>query len=184
MAVKTLEATLIPLVLAAGWYRDPATGQWNYYDEEGRRYVYIAGYLYAMMEWEPAPKVVNLRHGDTLRIIVSFKYSGPAKTCKLRGCIGNLGTIWPYEFGEVLWKWSSSFTIPESTTPTTRTAQVDIPITTAIAAGKYYSIYAKLEDGVSFTEGVTGSVALRDAVFVVSHEPTFAEFKITDYVKV
>ncbi len=184
MTIKTLAVILNPLALAAGWYQDPTTGQWYYYDEEGNRYVYVAGYLYPMMLWEPAPKVVNVRHGDTLRIFVSFKYSGPAKTVKLYGCIGNLGTTWPYAFDEVLKATSPSFTIPESTTPTTRTAQVDIPVTTAIAAGKHYSIYAKLIDGISFKEGETGSVALRDAIFVVSVEPTFTEFKITDYVKV
>lgn len=184
MTIKTLEVRLHPLALATGWYQDPATGQWYYYDEQGRRYVYVAGYLYAMVAWEAAPKVVNVRHGDTLRILVSFKYSGPAKTCKLRGCIGDLGTLWPYAFDEKLWAWSPSFTVPESTTPTTRTAQVDILITTSLAAGRSYSIYTKLEDGISFTEGVTGSVALREAVFVVSAEPTFTEFKITDYAKV
>jgi len=182
MTVKTLEVSLSPLALAVGWYQDPATGQWYYYDDEGVRYVYVAGYLYQAMQWEPAPKVVNVRQGETLRILVSFKYSGLAKTCKLRGGIGNLG-LWDV-FDEVLFAWSPSFTIPEATMPAIRTMQVDIPITTAIAAGKSYSIYAKLENGVSFIEGVTGSVALKDAVFVVSAEPTFSEFKITDYVKV
>ena len=182
MAIKTLEVTLNLPVMEAGWFQDPATGQWYYIDEEGRRYIYAAGYIYPMMQWEPAPKVVNVSHGDTLRILVSFKYSGPAKTCKLRGCIGNLG-LWDI-FDEVLWQWCPSFTIPGSTTPTTRTSQVDIPITTAIAAGKSYSIYTKLEDGISFTEGLTGSVALKDAVFVVSAEPTFSDFVITNYQKV
>jgi hypothetical protein len=177
--IKTLALTLSPQVYAAGWYQDPTTGQWYYYDEEGKRYTYVAGMLYAMMAWEPAPKVVNVRQGDTLRILVSFKYSGTAKTCKLYGCIGNLGAF--DVFDEVLKATSPSFTLPESPSPTTFTKQVDIPITTAIAAGKSYSIYAKLIDGISFKEGETGSVALKDAVFVVSAEPTFSEFKITDY---
>ncbi len=185
MTIKTLEITLSPQVYAAGWDRDPATGQWYYYDEEGKRYAYVAGYIYPAMAFEPAPTVVNVRQGDTLRIRVSFKYSGPAKTCKLRGCIGNLGSAWPYSFDEILFAWSLSFTIPDSPSPRTVTDKyVDIPITTKLAAGKSYSIYAKLEDGISFQEGVTGSVALRDAVFVVSAEPTFSEFKIDDYQKV
>jgi len=183
MTIKTLKVMLSPQILTAGWYQDPTTKQWYYYDEQGNRYVYIAGYLYAMMLWEAAPKVVNVQQGDTLRILVSFKYSGPAKSGKLRGCIGNLGTVWPYVFDEVLWA-QSPLTIPGSSTPTNRNAQVDILITTAIAAGKQYSIYAKLEDSIAFKEGDTGSVALRDAIFVVSAEPTFSEFKITDYVKV
>jgi len=184
MAIKTLEVTLNPLALTVGWYQDPATGQWYYYDEEGNRYIYAAGYLYPMHEWEPAPKVVNVRHTDTLRIDVSFKYSGPAKTCKLRGVIGNLGTVWPYVFDEVIYAHSPSFTIPESVDPETQDRSVSISISTELAVGTHYSIYAKLEDGISMKEGETGSVALRDAVFVVSAEPTFTEFQITDYVKV
>ncbi len=184
MTIKTLEVTLNPLALAEGWYQDPSTGQWYYYDEDGFRYVYVAGYLYPMMTWEEAPKVENVKHGDTLRIFVSFKYSGSAKTCKLRGCIGNQGTVWPYNFDEVLWAWSPSFTIGPYDNPTICNKYVDIPITTSIATGKHYSIYAKLENGVSFTEGVTGSVSLKDAIFVVSAEPTFSEFEITNYMKV
>jgi len=184
MAVKTMEVTLNPLALSSGWYQDTATGQWYYCDEEGKRYIYVAGYLYPAVAWEPAPKVVNVRHGDTLRIDVSFKYSGPAKTCKLRGVIGNLRTVWPYDFDEVIYAHSPSFTIPESTDPVIQNRSVSISIITALAAGKHYSIYAKLENGIGFKEGETGSVALRDAVFVVSAEPTFTEFKITDYKKV
>lgn len=182
MTVKILEVTLSPQVYTAGWYQDPATGQWYYYDEEGNRYVYAAGLLYAMVLWEPAPKVVSVGYGDTLRISISFKYSGPSKTCMLRGVIGNLGLL--DAFTDVIYAHSPSFTLPESTSPVTYNKSVDISIITALAAGKSYSIYTKLVDGISYTEGKTGSVALKDAVFVVSAEPTFTEFKITDYVKV
>jgi hypothetical protein len=184
MTIKTLAMTLKPLTLASGWYQDPATGQWYYYDDEGRRYIYIAGYLYPAHAWEPAPKVVNVSHGDTLRIPVSFKYTGPARTVKLYGCIGNLGSVWPYVFDEVLTATAPSLSIPQSSEPITRTTQVDIPVTAAIASGRYYAIYAKLIDGVTFQEGTTGSYALKDAVFVVAAEPTFSDFAITDYVKV
>lgn len=184
MTLKTLEVNINPMTLVNGWYCDPETGQWYYYDEQGMRYVCAAGHLYAMVAWETAPKVVNVKPGDTLRITVSFKYSGLAKTCKLRGAIGNLGTSWPYSFDEVLFARSLSFTLPESPDPVTFNKQVDIPITTAITAGSSYSVYTKLEDGVSFQEGVTGSIALKDAIFVVSSEPTFSDFKIDDYRQV
>jgi hypothetical protein len=182
MSIKTLEVTLNPLALVAGWYQDSETGQWYYYDEDGQRYIYASGYLYAQMLWQPAPKVVNLKHGDTLRISVSFKYMGPAKTCKLYGSVGQKSLF--DVFDEILSVTSATFTIPQSDVQTTQTRTVDIPITTAIAAGKYYGIYTKIIDGVSFQEGVTGSVALQDAVFVVAAEPTFSDFMITDYVKV
>ena len=182
MAIKTLEVTLNPLALAAGWYQDPATGQWYYYDEEGNRYIYVAGYIYPMHVFEPAPKVVNLAHGDTLRINFSFKYSGAQKTVKPYGCVGQKN--WPSTFDEILKVTGPSFTLSQSTTPLTYNRSIDIPITTAIAAGKHYSIYVKLINGISMKEGETGSVALENAVYIVSAEPTFAEFKITDYVKV
>lgn len=183
MEVRTLDIALSQSP-GAGWHQDPDTGQWHYYDEEGRRYVYVAGLLYPAVAWEPAPKVVNVRHGDSLRITVSFKYSGPAKTAKLYGAIGNLGNLWPYTFDEILTGISAGFTLPEASSPISHTRDVTIPVTTAIAAGKGYSIYVKLIDGVSFKEGETSSVALRDAVFVVSAEPAFSEFSITDYAKV
>jgi len=180
MAIETLELALDPV--QAGWYYDPDTGQWYYYDEEGKRYFYLAGLFYPVMEWETAPKVVNVRHGDTLRISVSFKYSGPSKTCKLYGSVGQKSAF--NIFDEILTATSPSFTLSESTEPKTYYRQVDIAITTAIAAGKYYGIYAKLIDGISFKERVTGSVALEGAIFVVSAEPTFSDFQITDYAKV
>jgi hypothetical protein len=180
MTTETLELALNPL--QAGWYYDPDTGQWYYYDEEGKRYFYAAGLFYPMMEWEPAPKVVNVRHGDTLRISVSFKYSGPSKTCKLYGSVGQKYSF--SVFDEILKATSPSFTLDESTTPKTYIKQVDIAIIEAIAAGKSYGIYAKLIDGIGFKERVTGSVALEDAIFVVSAEPTFADFEITDYAQV
>lgn len=182
--IKTLELDLNPGTLTPGWYRDLATGEWYYYDNEGRRYIYIAGQVYPAMLWEAAPKVVNLKTGDTLRISVSFKYSGPQKSLALRGVVGNLGSLWPNNFDEVLWVRSPSFTIGPDAAPKVYTRQVDVPITTALAAGKSYSIYTKLEDGVGFTEDQTGSKALRDAIFIVSVEPTFSEFSITNYEQV
>lgn len=181
--IKTLELDLSP-GLSPGWYRDQETGEWYYYDADGRRYIYIAGQIYPAMLWETAPKVVNLKTGDTLRIAVSFKYSGPQKSLVLRGCVGNLGSVWPYTFDEVLWVRSPSFTIGPDNSPKIYTKQVDVPITTVLAAGKSYSIYTKLEDGIGFTEGQTGSKALKDAVFIVSAEPVFSEFSITNYEQV
>jgi len=182
MAIKTMEISLSPLALAAGWYQDPATGQWYYYDEEGNRYIYAAGYLYPMHVFEPAQEVVNLAHGDTLRISYSFKYSGPQKTVKPYASIGQKS--WPSNFDEVLSVTGTSFSLSKSTTPLTYTKTIDVEITTALEGGKHYSIYVKLIDGISMEEGETGSVALEDAIFVVSAEPTFSEFKITNYAQV
>ncbi len=199
MTIKTLAMNLGPLSLLEGWYQDPTTGQWYYYDAEGNRYVYAAGYLYALALWEPAPKVVNVAHGDTLRISVEFKYSGPAKTMKLRGEIGQ--RRWGLYGRTDIWDClrlqdTCSFTIGPVTHPITFRSgvvgipHIDIPILVKpntggyMDGGKHYSIYAKLIDGISFTEGETGSFMQEDALFVVSAEPTFSDFKIDDYKQV
>ena len=180
MAIKTLEAGLSPL--AAGWYRDPATGQWHYYDGEGIRYTYAAGYIYPMHLFETAPKVINLALGDTLRISFSFRYSGPSKTVKPHGAIG--GKTWPNIFDEYVNITGPAFTLSQSVTPLSYNRSVDIPVQSPLVGGQYYHIYVKLIDGIALKEGETGSVALENAVFVVSAEPSFAGFTITDYVKV
>ena len=133
--------------------------------------------------WEPAPYVVNVKHSDTLRVYASFVYSGPSKSCKLRGEIGQR-TLWTDNFDSIVLQDSLSFTIGPDDTPRTYNRTVDVPITTALAAGKPYSIYAKLINGISYEEGETGSLILEDAIFVVSAEPTFSEFKIDNYTKV
>jgi len=199
MAIKTLEMNLEALSLPEGWYQDTATGQWYYYDAEGNRYVYAAGSLYALALWEPAPKVVNIAHGDTLRMEVSFKYSGPAKTLKLRGEIGQ--REWGLYGRTDNWDClrlqdTAAFTIGPDTYPATYRSgiggipRIEIPLLVKpnsggyLDGGKHYSIYSKLIDGISFTEGVTGSYMQEDALFVVSAEPAFTDFKIDDYQKV
>lgn len=186
MATKIIALELGPQAYyPAGWYQDPATGQWYYYDEEGRRYVYVAGLLYPAVVWWPTPKVVNVKHGDALRIEVSFNYSGPAKTCKLRGEIGQKSVF--NSFDNIVSVDTLAFTLAESYTPQPYNKSVDIPILVKPAAagqlegGKYYAIAARLIDGISLEEGKTGSGALNDAIFVVTAAPTFSDFKITDY---
>lgn len=186
MAIKTLQLNLDPPPFATGWYRDTATGQYYYYDAQADQwYVYAAGYLYPAAfyppgNWEPAPKKVTVSRGDTLRIIVTFKYVGPAFSGNLYGAIGQnqAGT-----FDEILNR-SLSLSIPEYTTPTTPSIpDTDIPITSAISAGTY-AIYAKITDGIGLDVGKTISKYLENAVEVVGVEPEFSEFSITDYAKV
>lgn len=191
MMVKTLELDLSPQqAVPAGWYYDWSTGQRYYVDDEGRRYVYAAGFLYPMHTFEPAPKTVTLAHGDKLRIMCSFKYSGSAKTCRLYGVIGDRRTFDVFDEVGGTEQTTPLFTLPQSSYPVTYQWQVDLPISVkpnpggVLEGSKHYSIYAKLINGISMQEGVTGSVAYENAIFVVSAQPTFSDFKIYDYKKV
>ncbi|MFC1910559.1 hypothetical protein ACFLXC_04665 [Chloroflexota bacterium] len=185
MSIKSLTIALKPMT--AGWQQDPATRQWYFIDEIGNRYVYVSGYLYPMMSYIPAPKVVNVMHGDTLRIFAQFKYSGPAKaSVKLFGAIGERrwydpiwGSFQPYSEAS-----SPAFSLSESLTPVQYNKVVDVPVTSNMWTGKHYSIYAKVVNGLDYIEGQTGSAAIEDAVYLVSHEPTFSDFEIIEYNKV
>jgi len=65
-----------------GWYRDPITGQRYYYDAENKKwYIYAAGLLQPLaIAEQSAPKTVTLQAGDSLKISISYRYTGPAIT--------------------------------------------------------------------------------------------------------
>ena len=88
MVTKTLELPLGSISAlqvteyTTGWYQDEVTGEYYYYDAtEKKWYIYAAGYLYALAIAElSAPKTVTLKAGDSLKISISYKYTGPAVT--------------------------------------------------------------------------------------------------------
>ena len=179
MTIKTLQlnlGTLDPPAYATGWYRDPSTGQYYYYAAEAKQwYTYSAGYLYPLaVPKEPAPKVVNIAAGDTLRIEYSYKYSGPAITVTEYASIGYT-TLGVYD--EIVHK-SKSRSLPESTTPKEYTGYIDLVMPTP-AQTKWNDIECKVKNG-----GKELGLNYQDALNVVSVTPEFTEFSIVEYAKV
>jgi len=89
MVTKTMELSLGSIALAAdppeystGWYRDPTTGQYYYYDAESKKwYIYAAGLLQPLaIAEQSAWKMETVQAGNSLKISISYKYTGPAVT--------------------------------------------------------------------------------------------------------
>jgi hypothetical protein len=88
------------------------------------------------------PQKLTIAAGKTLRISVTFDYTGPAQTISLYGAIGQKG-FW--EFGEVC-AGQKPISLPNSpTSPTSVSGYVDISLDASkISAGKDYDIYVKI----------------------------------------
>ena len=153
-------------------YTDPATGLTHCY----RYDVAAAAYVYALStRWETAPKTIELTVGDKLRIYADFYYVGPVFSGKLYGAIGSKGI--GDSFDEIL-NSSIALSLPKCDSSTRFTDKyVEIPITSAIAAGTY-AIYIKITNGVSLELDKTLSSYYENAVKIVGVEPTFTEFSI------
>jgi len=180
--IKVLEVAMGDPTRAPGWYWDDYARRYIYWDGT-RWYYYTTAGAYAPLgtRWETAPKVVNVAVGDTLRISSSFYYNGPAFSGNIYGAIGShlVG------FDEKI-----HATVALTIADTGGSSQlvfkdVDIPITSVLHAGNYYSIYTKIDkSGITPDVDVTMSPYLEDAIFIVGVEALFSDFAITDYVKV
>ena len=126
-------------------------------------------------EWREAPKVVNVEYEQRLRINASFSYTGPRWTGYLYGAIGSRRG---WAFDEIV-RNTSRLSLAETRTPRTFTASVDIPITTALAPGRHYSIYVKIIDEAGRDMAI--SPFLENAIFVVEVVPRITDLVITDY---
>ena len=180
MALKTLQVTLgvlSPQQYQTGWYRDPVTGQYYYYDGAANRwYIYAAGILQPLaVPKQPAPKVVSIAAGDTLRIEYSYKYAGPAVTVTERASIGYT-TLGVYD--EVVYK-TRNRSLSQSSTPKAYSDYFDLVMPTP-AQTKWNDIEAKVSRTATDELGVN----YQDALNVVAVGPQFSEFSIVDYKKV
>jgi len=87
------------------------------------------------------PEVLELQHGDTCRVVVYFDHLGDAYSgAKLYAAIGIRGATFAQKVDNSVFLSE----IPSTPTKTTYQAPIDIPITTAIALGTGYDMYAKL----------------------------------------
>lgn len=169
----TQQVSLNPVV--AGEYRylyNPYTGTLYHYRYDPSLGVYA---LVFATGWVPAPKLVNVKYTQKLKIVASFTYSGPAFSGVLYGAIGHRVVN---VFDEIVAA-TSPLSLPETTTPTAKTASVEVPVTTDLPAGRDYSIYVKIQDAAG--KDVVISDYLENAVHVIEVMPEFTEFKITDY---
>ena len=169
-----------------GYYYDPTTGEyWYVYTDPTTGLIHwykysvsAAAYVYALStRWVTAPKTIPLTVGDKLHIQADFYYVGPIFSGKLHGAIGSRGV----GFDEVLHN-DITLSLPKCDSSTHFTDKyVEIPITSAIAAGTY-AIYIKIIDGVSLELDKTLSSYYEGAVEIVGVEPTFTAFDI-DWAK-
>lgn len=164
-----------------GWYVDSYTEQQIFWDGVQWWY-YTAGAYYPLAtRWEVAPYVISLTQGETLRITVSLYYQGPAFSGSLYGAIGSKQLT---AFNEVIHA-TSSLVLPQYASPTLVSGKyVDIPITTALAAGKDYSIYIKVQNGITPTVDTTMSPYYENAIHITGIEIDFTSFQIANYAKV
>jgi hypothetical protein len=182
MVTKTLDLTLgtipDPPAYATGWYRDPNTGQYYYYDASLKQWcIYAAGVLTPLsIASETAPKTVSITPGDTLRIQYSYQYSGPAISVTEYASIGVYGEV-THVYDEKVHQ-SKSHSLPESSAPATYTGTLDI-VLPAAAQTDWDDIECKVSDG-----GKELGLRYIGALSIVAITPEFSEFTIVDYSKV
>lgn len=163
-----------------GWYYDSYTGIWYYYDDIGREwYVQQLGIFFPLtIDKLPAPKQVTVGPGDTVRISIAYKYSGPAITgVKERFVIG-------YEILGILTEKiikENTRNLSQATTPTLYTAQAELLIPTDVGSN-WTVIECKVHNG-SPSVPETG-IRYTGALIIVGKDPTVTEFSIVDFVKI
>lgn len=183
MTTKTLQLDLgaLDLTRQTGWYRDPITGEYYYYDASVKKwYIYSAGYLYPLaIAEESAPKVVTLAAGDSLKITMSYKYTGPASN----GVEEYFSIGWKDPITGYHPKVTGTNTrnLPICATPTSFTSEKMLVIPAAVGLN-WNHIECKVWHG---TPDVP-ETGLRyiGALEIVGVEAEITEFAIVDYVKV
>lgn len=174
MEIKVLELSLT--TYAMGWYQDPNTGQYYYYDSTtGRWYVSSLGVLVPLSVPKlSAPKVVNISGGQTLRISYSYKYVGGSLTVTEYASIGRTYLL---VYDEKVAN-SKSRAIGPASTPALYSGTIDL-VMPASPDPSWNDIECKVFGG-----GLELGVNYQDALNVVGVEPQLSEFTIVDYNKV
>lgn len=165
--------------LAPGWYIDPRTGMRVYYNPETQAFYTLAGGIYIPLGYmNPAPKQVSISPGESLRITISYKYSGPAVSgAKERFCVGVYGL---FGFNETM-VGENTRNFPASTTPQTYTGSYTFAIPTSVGAD-WDDIYCKIYSGSpSVPQSLFG---YENALVIAGREPSISEFTIVDFAKV
>lgn len=174
-AAAGTQASLYP----TGWYQDPSTGTYYYYDSvQAQWYTYAAGYLYPLsVPKESAPKVVDIAPGDTLRMEYRYKYVGPAVDVTEYATIGYTSGIGFLKVYTEKVKVSKSRTLPQSDAPTEYTGSLDL-VLPANAGANWNDIECKVFNG-----GKELGINYQDALNVIGVEVVFSELTVVDYYK-
>jgi len=168
-----------PPEYSTGWYKDPITGQLYYYDATTMKwYIYAAGVLQPLsIAEQSAPKQVNIKAGDSLKISISYKYAGPAVTGVIE--YFSIGIKGVTGYGPKL-VGQNSRNLPICGSPTTFTAEKTLLIPTSVEED-WQHIECKVYHG-SPSVPETG-LRYINALVVVGIEAKITEFTIVDYVK-
>ena len=168
-----------PPEYAPGWYIDPRTGTRVFYDPNTQAFYTMAGGVYIPLGYmNPAPKQVSIGPGESLRITISYKYSGPAVSgAKERFCVGVFGV---FGFNETM-VGENTRNLTAATTPQTYTGSYTFTIPTSVG-GDWDDIYCKIYSGSpSVPQTLFG---YENALVIAGREPSISEFTIVDFVKV
>lgn len=115
-----------------------------------------------------------VKQGQNCQVTVAFEYQGPAQSQALYAALGNSGS---FGFNEIV-AGQATLTVPLTSSLTTFTATVNVPVTTAISADDSpYDLYAKIPSKAT-------SPTLLNVVYVQSVAPpaaAFRNFKIDSY---
>lgn len=168
--------------LPSGWYTDPTTGQYYYYDaQSGQMYVYSAGLLYPLAlptNTVPAPWArLDVTFGSTVRFSLTYKYRGPGgKGFTLYAAVGNNSA------GGGEWSGfanSKGIYPPESADWRTITDSIDVVMGQAgypTHSGEIGAVYFKIES--------YKSPAYLNALYVVTAAGEFGVLAISKIEKV
>ena len=167
-------------VYSTGWYQDPTTGQYYYYDSDSRRwYIQVAGQLYPLsIASETAPKTVAIAPGDKLKITLSYRYVGPPSAgVEEYFSVGYHDGIQyrPKVVG------TNSRSLPQCSTPTEFSSEKTLTIPSNVGDNWTY-IECKVWHGTPDVPE-TG-LRYRDALSIVGITAEITDFTIEDYVKV
>ncbi len=168
------------VALTSGWYRVAATGQLVYYDAASDTLYTAQGGIYIPLGYmNPAPKQVALAPGEKLKIMVSFKYSGPAVTgAILRYCVGVNGAL---GFTEKMVQ-ENTKDLPLSPTLALFTDEYTFTMPTDIGSD-WNDIYCKINGGSPSAVPQT-LFGYENALTIIGLAAVISEFKIADFVKV
>jgi hypothetical protein len=163
-----------------GWYYNAETNTWVFYDANTRL-------LYPQVSLPSWPySKVAISPGDTVRVTVSFSYTGPAvSSLNSRWAIGVNGS---FGFDEKIYVTPAlSISANLSSSPAARTFVQNLTITSGVATN-WDDIYMKIWGGSPSIGGSEAGPAFligyNDVFTIVGNEPTITDINITGITKV